>query len=202
MARTPDLERRQELLDRIVVYLADHGLAQATLRPMARALDVSINRLVHHFGSKEDLLAAAMTRAMEQQLEVQAEWLQRSPGCTLVELYQRWWKWINASPQNLALVRLNYEAAALDPSVTGLTGDLRADQIGAWRHDAAQRFEAEGLTREQALTEAALAKATFTGLAMDLFATGERTRLTRSFNEFIDRLAARLDECRAANSPR
>ena len=59
MARTPDLERRQELLDRIVVYLADHGLAQATLRPMARSLDVSINRLVHHFGTKEELLAAA-----------------------------------------------------------------------------------------------------------------------------------------------
>ena len=52
MARTPDLERRQELLDRIVVYLADAGLAQATLRPMAAALNVSINRLVYHFGSK------------------------------------------------------------------------------------------------------------------------------------------------------
>ena len=38
MARTPDLERRQELLDRIVEYLAQNGLAQATLRPMAAAL--------------------------------------------------------------------------------------------------------------------------------------------------------------------
>ena len=60
MARTPDLERRQELLDRIVLYLAEHGLAQATLRPMAAALDVSINRLVHHFGSKDELITAAL----------------------------------------------------------------------------------------------------------------------------------------------
>ena len=62
MARTPDLERRQELLDRIVVYLAENGIAQATLRPMAAALDVSINRLVHHFGSKEELLTSDAER--------------------------------------------------------------------------------------------------------------------------------------------
>lgn len=198
MARTPDLERRQELLDRIVEYLAENGLAQATLRPMAKALDVSINRLVHHFGSKEELLAAAMTRAMEQQVEVQAGWLEKSPDATTADLYRKWWKWINASPRNLALVRLNYEAATMDPKVTGLTGELRADQIGVWRHDAERHFAAEGLTREQAAMEAALAKATFTGLAMDLFATGDRARLTRSFNEFVERLAARLDECRHA----
>ena len=196
MARTPDLERRQELLDRIVVYLAEEGLAQATLRPMAKALDVSINRLVHHFGSKEELLAAAMVRAIEQQIAVQEQWLDRSPRLTMTDLYRRWWKWINESPGNLALVRLNYEAAALDPKVTGLTGAVRADQIGVWRHDAEQRLEAEGLTREQAALEGSIAKATFTGLVMDLVATGERKRLNRLFDEFIERLNQRVAECR------
>lgn len=196
MARTPDLERRQELLDRIVVYLAEEGLAQATLRPMAKALDVSINRLVHHFGSKEELLAAAMVRAIEQQIEVQEGWLQRSPRLTMVDLYRKWWRWINESPSNLALVRLNYEAAALDPKVTGLTGAVRADQIGVWRHDAEQRLEAEGLTREQAALEGSIAKATFTGLVMDLVATGERKRLNGLFDEFIERVTQRVAECR------
>lgn len=196
MARTPDLERRQELLDRIVGYLAEEGLAQATLRPMAKALDVSINRLVHHFGSKEDLLAAAMVRAIEQQIEVQESWLARSPHLTMVDLYRRWWKWMNESPANLALVRLNYEAAALDPKVTGLTGVVRADQIGVWRHDAEQRLEAEGLSHEQAVLEGSLAKATFTGLVMDLVATGERKRLDKMFAEFIERVTTRVAECR------
>ena len=31
----PDLQRKRELLDSVVVYLADHGLADTTLRPMA-----------------------------------------------------------------------------------------------------------------------------------------------------------------------
>jgi AcrR family transcriptional regulator len=196
MARTPDLERRQELLDRIVGYLAEEGLAQATLRPMAKALDVSINRLVHHFGSKEELLAAAMGRAIEQQIEVQEQWLHRSPRLTMADLYRRWWRWINESPTNLALVRLNYEAAALDPKVTGLTGAVRADQIGVWRHAAEQRLEAEGLTHDQAVLEASVSKATFTGLVMDLFATGERKRLNKAFDEFIERLTSRVEECR------
>lgn len=188
MARTPDLERRQELLDRIVEYLAANGLAQATLRPMAASLDVSINRLVHHFGSKEELLTAALARALERQIAVQNNWLRRSPRLTQAELYRKWWRWMNADPANLALVRLNYEAATLDTSVTGLAGEVRADQIGVWRHDTEQRLEAEGVPHAHAAGEASLIKATFTGLVMDLFATGDRRRLTRAMNEFLDRL--------------
>jgi AcrR family transcriptional regulator len=190
MARTPDLERRQELLDRIVVYLAENGLAQATLRPMAASLDVSINRLVHHFGSKEELLAAALQRSIDQQIEVQDGWLARNPRLTMVEVYRKWWRWINESPANAALVRLNYEAAALDTKVTGLAGEFRADQIGVWRHAAEQRLEHDGVPHDRAVMEASLSKATFTGLVMDLVATGDRRRLNKVFEQFLERLAA------------
>lgn len=200
MARTPDLERRQELLDRIVVYLAENGLAQATLRPMAAALDVSINRLVHHFGSKEELLSTAMQRAIEQQIAVQEEWVRRNPRITRPQLYRKWWKWINESPANLSAVRLNYEAAALDPTVTGLDGQVRAEQIGVWRHDAELQLERYGMSHEQAELEASLAKATFTGLVMDLIATGDRKRLTKVFNEFVDRLDAQLASVTAGSA--
>lgn len=190
MARTPDLERRQELLDRIIDYLAVHGLAQVTLRPMAAELGVSINRLVHHFGSKEELLAAALQRAIDEQIAVKDAWLTRSPSLTMVDLYRKWWRWICESPSNLARVRLNYEAAALDPMVSGLSGQMRADQIGVWRHHCETHLEADGLSHERAVLEASIAKATFTGLVIDLLATGDRRRLTRAFNEFADRLAA------------
>ncbi|MGZ4766105.1 MAG: TetR/AcrR family transcriptional regulator, partial [Ilumatobacteraceae bacterium] len=150
MARTPDPRLKRELLDQVVAYLADNGLAQTTLRPMAASLGVSINRLMHHFGSKDELITAALARAIDLQIDVQRKWLQRSPRLTQVELYRRWWKWLCASPRNLALVRLNYEAATLEPVVTGLAGDVRADQIGVWRHDVEQRLVAEGLKPERA----------------------------------------------------
>ena len=189
MARTPDLERRQELLDRIVVYLAENGLAQATLRPMAAALDVSINRLVHHGGAKEELITAALNRAIEQQMDVERAWLRRNPQMTVVEYYRKWWKWINARPDHLALVRLNYEAAALDTSVTGLAGEVRADQIGVWRRDIAQRMLIEGVPADRVEVEAGLTKAMFSGLIMDLIATGERKRLTLACEEWLSRLS-------------
>ena len=97
---------------------------------------------------------------------------------------------MNAAPANLALVRLNYEAATLETNVTGLAGEVRADQIGVWRLDTEQRLELEGMPHQRAVDEASLIKATFTGLVMDLFATGDRKRLTKAMNEFLDRLAA------------
>jgi len=195
VARTPDLERRQELLDSIVEYLAQNGVSQATLRPMAASLEVSINRLVHHFGSKEELLTAALARSIERQIALQDMWVSRSPRLTQAELYRKWWRWMNASSANLALVRLNYEAATLDTNVTGLAGEVRADQIGVWRHDTELRLEAEGMPRERAEDEASLIKATFTGLVMDLFATGDKRRLTRAMDVFL----ARLTETIASN---
>jgi AcrR family transcriptional regulator len=192
VARTPDPALKRELLDHVVVYLAERGLAQTTLRPMAAALGVSINRLMHHFGSKDELITAALARAIEQQIEVQRKWLVRSPRLTQVELYRRWWKWLNTSPHNLALVRLNYEAATLEPAVTGLAGEVRADQIGVWRHDVEQRLVAEGLKPERAALEASLIKATFTGLVMDLFATGEKRRLTNALEKWLSRLSDEL----------
>lgn len=197
MARTPDPLRKRELLDSVVDYLAEQGLADTTLRPMAAALGVSINRLVHHFGSKEELITAALARAIDRQIEVQRKWLQRSPRLTQVELYRRWWKWICRSPRNLALVRLNYEAATLETTVTGLDGAVRADQIGVWRHDVEHRLVAEGLKPESAALEASLIKATFTGLVMDLFATGDTRRLTHALDEWLDRLDRDLRASRA-----
>lgn len=196
MARTPDLERRQELLDRIVDYLAEHGVAQATLRPMAAALDVSINRLVHHFGTKEELLTTALQRASDQQILLQEEWVRRQPKITMVEIYRKWWRWINESDSNMARIRLNYEAAALDTKVTGLAGNVRADQIGVWRHDVERHLVADGMSSEDAFREASLAKATFTGLVIDLMATGDRRRLNRAFEEFL----TRLDDARRKSS--
>ena len=97
--------------------------------------------------------------------------------------------WITAKSSNLALVRLNYEAATLDPAVTGLGGGVRADQIGVWRHDIEQRLIGEGLEPSRAPLESSLVKATFSGLILDLVATGDRHRLTPVVEEWLRRLS-------------
>ena len=52
MPRHPEPARRAQLLDEAVDYAVEHGLADLTLRPLADALGVMPNTLVHHFGTK------------------------------------------------------------------------------------------------------------------------------------------------------
>ena len=198
MARTPDLEMMRELLDRVVAYLAEHGLGDMSLRPMAKALETSPNRLVHHFGSKQELLTAALKQAMRIQEDVRDDWLKRQPDMSKTAELRKWWKWLNDSPANLALTRLGLEAVTLEATHTGLSGDVRAEQIGVWREQIEQRFVSEGLPPAVANIEASLLKGTFTGLIVDLMATGDKVRLTKALEQALRRTDAVLEAARAS----
>jgi AcrR family transcriptional regulator len=190
MARMVDFERRETLLDEVVAYLGVHGLANLSLRPMAAALGVSVNSLMHHFGSRDDLIMAALRRSGEMQQRVEAGWLRRNPEMTQADLLRAWWRWITSSPRHLALARLGIEAAALDATLGGLPRQVRGEQIGLWRTNIEVRLIAEGVPREAAVAEASLTKAMFTGLVIDLLATGQKARLTRALEIALNRLEA------------
>lgn len=188
MGRPPDIDRRVELLDAVVEFLASNGLAGMSLRPMARALGTSVNGLTHHFGSKEAMVVAALQRAATVQQEVQQRWLASKPGLSQADLTRRWWRWINSSPANLALVRLGLEAAALDAAGGDLPDAVRAEQITLWRDNIEARLRTEGLDAPTAKVEAALVKAMFSGLVLDLIATGQRRQLTQALEVGLARL--------------
>ncbi len=188
MARPIDFDRRDALLDEVVTYVGEHGLANLSLRPLAEHLGVGVNSLMHHFGSKDDLIVAALRRSGEQQQRVEAGWLRRRPAMTQTDLLRAWWRWIISSPQHLALARLGIEAAALEATLGGLPRQVRGEQIGFWRTNIETRFIDEGMPTEVAVVEASLAKAMFTGLVIDLLATGQKTRLTRSLEAGLVRL--------------
>lgn len=193
MARTPDLAARQELLDRVVDYLAEHGLGDSSLRPMAAALDTTPNRLMHHFGSKEALLAAALHRTEQLHRQVELRWVARQPAISQSEILRRWWRWMLASRTNLNQVRLGLEAVTLDATVTGLAGEVRAEQIGGWRVNIEHRLLARGIPPGEARAEATVIKAAFTGLTLDLLATGDRRRLTDALDRVLCDFDRRLE---------
>lgn len=196
MARLVDLPRRTALLDRVVVYLGQHGLVDVSFRPMAKALGVSVNALVHHFGTKEDLLAAALRRAGQLQQDIERRWLRRRPNMTQAELLRAWWRWATASPENLAIVRLGIEAVALEHSLDGVSRRHRSHQIEHWRLSIERGLLTAGVPPHVATTEATLAKAVFTGLVVDLIATGQKARLTRALEAHL----AHLDEVVAGSA--
>ena len=193
MARTPDIEMKRELLDQVVAYLAERGLGDVSLRPMAAALGTSPNRLVHHFGSKQELLSAALEQAITIQEAVRDSWLKRQPDMNKTTELRKWWKWLNESPANLALTRLGLEAVTLGATHTGLSGAVRAEQIGVWREQIEQRLISEGVPKATAVLEASLLKGMFTGLIVDLMATGDKLRLTRALEQGLRRAEAVIE---------
>ena len=201
MARLVDFERRTALLDEVVFYLSEYGLANVSLRPMAKSLGISVNSLVHHFGSKDDLIIAALRRSGRVQKQVEQDWLDRRPNMSQADLLRAWWRWITASPQNLAIVRLGIEAAAMEATLDGLPRQVRGEQIGLWRTNIEARLVAEGVPYETAVTEASLAKATFTGLVVDLLATGQKARLTRALEVGLARLEQVVESSAGLSDP-
>lgn len=58
--------RRDELLDGAVGWALEHGLADLSLRPLARSLGTSDRMILYYFGTKDDLVAAVVDRAADR----------------------------------------------------------------------------------------------------------------------------------------
>lgn len=74
--------RRDALLDGAVAWTIEHGLADLSLRPMAKALGTSDRMLLYYFGTKDELVAAVVDRAADGlagALELVLPDLSRSP---------------------------------------------------------------------------------------------------------------------------
>jgi AcrR family transcriptional regulator len=68
MVRTPDSERRRQLLDALVEEFAAGGVGYRSLREVAAAVGTSHRMLLHHFGSREGLLIAIVEEAERRQM--------------------------------------------------------------------------------------------------------------------------------------
>ena len=60
------VSRRDELLDLVTDHVLEHGLIGLTLRPVAAAVGTSDRMLLYHFGSRDDLVTAVVTRAEDR----------------------------------------------------------------------------------------------------------------------------------------
>jgi len=59
-------DRRSAILDKALDYLLDHGVADLSLRPLAKASGTSARLLIYHFGSRDGLLSAVMDEVRDR----------------------------------------------------------------------------------------------------------------------------------------
>jgi AcrR family transcriptional regulator len=166
MSRPVDHERRRELLERATDYVIEHGIAQMSLRPLADALDTQAPVLLHHFGSKEQLVALLLT-------EVRAR-LRHVARAAVVEgddPVDAVWRWAT-DPAHDALYRTFFEAYGLALRDPAAYQSFLDTVVTDWLAELGQGGDPIAATALIALVR---------GLLLDLLATGDSERVNATY---------------------
>nr|WSX53414.1 TetR/AcrR family transcriptional regulator [Streptomyces sp. NBC_00974] len=191
MARTPDQAKRADLLRRVRQYVTENGLADLSLRPLAKALGTSDRMLLYYFGSKEQLVAQALAQDERRPLLVLRQVLDtagapRDPA-DMRDLLVDVWRQFTA-PERRDILPVTFEvmtASVLNPS---RYGPVMRDLLAEWRGLLARALTGLGMPDEAADAEANLLVDTFLGLLHAPLADGDWARATEAFQTLLDRL--------------
>lgn len=172
--------RKQELVDATIAYLLQHGLADLSLRPLAKAAGSSARLLIYHFGSKERLLAEVLEALQGRLRNSFSELLAVRAGEDGEPPLKTFWKWATAK-RNFASLRLLYELQILAAQNPASYGRYLRRNSREWIELVQTALPAE----ERSAALATLLVAVFDGLFLELMSTGDRRRTSEALDEFI-----------------
>jgi AcrR family transcriptional regulator len=187
-------ERRDDLLRRVVAAAADGGLARRSLRDLAAQVGTSHRMLIHHFGSRDGLLAAVVESVERDQNERLGE----LPADAADAVRASWRRF--SDPSLWPLERLFFECYA-----RGAQGEAPFDRLVPALVDqtlAAVSARADVGIDEDGRAMARLGLAVIRGLLLDLVATGNRKATDRALELFASMIAQLSAGGRPAARPR
>ena len=172
VGRPVDHGHRAELLDAAVDHATQQGFAELSWRSIAAALGVSTSTLVHHFGTRDQLLEAVLGRLRERITAATGE----HPD--LATAARAAWAW-SSDPARGPTFRLFfavYGRALQAPEE--FAGFLEV--AGAAWMDTLRAAQGPDVDPETAACRATLVIATIRGLLLDLLAGGDPSRVQRT----------------------
>ena len=180
MVRPADVERRRELLDALIEEFAARGIGDRSLRDVAQAVGTSHRMLLHHFGSRDELLLTIVEEVERRQLAIFPD-LPSDPAAATAAM----WAYLRRSELR-PFERLFFEcyargAAGEEPFARMLPG-----AVDGWLAEAGAKT-AGGV--DPAL--ARLGLAVFRGLLLDLVGTGDVAGVDAAARAFVDLLGGR-----------
>jgi AcrR family transcriptional regulator len=178
--RPVDCQRRAELLDAVVDYTAEHGFSEVSWRPVAAALGVSPTTLVHHFGTKEQMLVAVLGRLRER-IAAASQRPGEQPGLAAAARAA----WTRTSdPEQGPEFRLFFAVYGRALQEPRQFAEFLEHVVADWKSSLvrAQGPDADPLTAARTAT---LVIATIRGLLLDLLATGDRDRVQAAAESFL-----------------
>lgn len=181
MARPPAPERKGEVLELVIAYLAEHGLPNLTVRKIATAIGTSTSVIFYQFGSKEKLLDAALARARNANQQMLDRMREEDPSTTVATAFRELWSWWMRDPSRLAYSRLNMEAMMTD---SDLSDEARAELLEYWIDYFGKWLIRDGHKPEVARRLATMILALQSGLTIDLISTRDQVRLDETVIAF------------------
>ncbi|MFJ7497585.1 TetR/AcrR family transcriptional regulator [Streptomyces sp. NPDC097727] len=178
-----DGDRRAQLVNAAVDYVAAHGIADLSLRGLGAAIGVSHRMLIHYFGSKEHLLVE-IVRTSEQRRRDLLSRLSLEPGLSPADAARLLWQQLT-DPRLAGQERLFFEIYGhalrgrpeAAPVLDGLVND--------WLEPLVAAEVAAGADPAVARNRARLGLATVRGLLLDLLATGDLAGVNAAMEDFL-----------------
>ena len=173
--RSTGTNRRDELLQDVVAYIREHGLADVSLREIARQLKLTAPALLHHFESKEKLLTEALEIIQQEALQVLSKAFagNNSIAPALNALWDH-----QSDPERRqeqrAVLEIESMASKEPERFPRYHGNMQRPWVAAFMN----ALEHNKCPENMRLPTATLIAASYRGLLADLLATGERQRVT------------------------
>jgi AcrR family transcriptional regulator len=189
-------QRREDLLDAIIEYMLENGVADLSLRPLAKAVGSKARLLVYHFGSKETLITEAMLVVRDRVQQAFAEMVDSGNGRTPTEIMYAFWQWTTAK-QNERYLRLFFEVQGLALQKPKQYGRYLEGAVTTWIDMMSDVLPPE-LPRAKRRALATLAVTTVVGLLLDYLSSGDKKRPADALDLFSAGFDALLKKARAA----
>jgi AcrR family transcriptional regulator len=182
MNRPKDPAIRQKLLDAAVQYVLRHGVGGLSLRPMAKNIGTSARMLMHHFGSKETLIAEVL-------LAIERGFAQRTAAFTgdnysISFTLSKMWNETAASTMEPAL-RAMFEVWGQALVHPNLYRSFLESLTEPWINSLRRRLELNGRDPSEATVLATLAVGAFQGLHLVRLTSGDGLRSERALRALL-----------------
>ena len=201
MSQPPEETERTRLLRLSADHILAHGVAGLSLRGIGKAVGSNNRMLLYYFGSKEELIAAALTEAggrfplLERIFELLDD--RDQPLRTRLEAA---WELLSAD-ENLPFHRVFFEVLGLAGYQRGRF-DAFLDAVATnWRGRVATALRAEGVPADQADDLARELVSLWRGLQLDLLTAGDRMATLRVNAAAAAAFAARAGAAATSRSP-
>lgn len=179
--RPVDHQRRAELLDAITDYAVTQGFSELTWRPVAAALGVTSNTLVHHFGTKEQMFQAVLRRLRERLVAATSEML--AGPADLATAARTTWEW-TSDPKRSQEFRLFFAIYGRALQAPQQFSEFLDQVVTDWMGSLC-KAQGPDVDPATAARRATLVIATIRGLLLDLLATGEHDRVHDAAEAFL-----------------